>query len=95
MAFHHYTSTVHLPSILGEGVLRPTESNVGSPTQGAHVGPDVVWLLDEDLPSANHGLAGSVTNKFEVRITVDGSTTPRALSPRSSSRASPPRSASS
>ncbi len=75
--FFHYTSVQHLESIERRGLIIPTESNIGSPTPdmppfGEHVGPDVVWLMDEEDPFAHdHGLAGSFHNKRAVRIEVD------------------------
>lgn len=82
--FYHFTSTHHLKAILDAGRLNPTESNVGSPIpgwepRGAHVGPDVVWLLDTpELGGHPHGLVvpddsrlRSLYDKTEVRFTVD------------------------
>ena len=65
VTFYHLTDPVYrAQSILRDGVIRTTESNVGSPTPkrqpyGEHVGPDVVWLLDElpaTLEHMHHGL---------------------------------------
>jgi hypothetical protein len=79
---YHWTSLAHLRSILESGVLRTTESNVGSPglvlkPAGEHYGPDVVWLLDVPVLHHNHGLTMSPDSqiqmrhdKTEVRITV-------------------------
>ena len=64
----HFTSSHHLPSILREGVLRVTESNV-SITED-HAGPDVVWLLDQPVADAPHGLDGGALDKREVRFEV-------------------------
>lgn len=46
MQLYHYTAptTSHLGSILAQGLIRTTESNI-SPTR-PHAGPDVVWLTD-------------------------------------------------
>lgn len=68
MVFYHYTSTLHLPSILREGVLRTTESNVSWTRD--HAAPDVVWLTTCDEASLGHGLSG-VVDKSAVRITVE------------------------
>jgi hypothetical protein len=68
---YHYTSRRHLPLILRDGFLRPTESNVSANRE--HAGPDVVWLLDRPLADApgSHGLNGASVDKTEVRFTVD------------------------
>jgi hypothetical protein len=73
MRLYHFTSRFHLDSILRDGVITTTESNVGSPIPflrpyGTHVGPDVVWLLD--LPDAGH-THGLGHEKTEVRIAVE------------------------
>lgn len=59
--FYHHTSPAHLSSILADKVIRPTESNVGSPLSchtphGPNFGPDVVWLLDTPDLDFPHGL---------------------------------------
>ncbi len=48
---YHYTAptTSHLGSILAEGRIRTTESNISSSQE--HAGPDVVWLTDSDDPA--------------------------------------------
>ena len=77
MRLYHFTSTYHLPLILAAGELAPTESNIGSPSRkhkphGARVGPDVVWFTKSRVvPPGSHGLAGSIVDKAEVRITVE------------------------
>lgn len=84
MRLHHFTSRQHLPSILEDGLLRPTESNVGTlyPVagfpSGLHAGPEVVWLLDSETVDHGHGLVlpqmpgvAHDVDKTEVRITVD------------------------
>jgi len=83
MILYHFTSLYHhLPRIIDSGVLRPSESNVGSPypehfPHGDHVGPDVVWLLDTpDLGGHPHGLAGSSVDKTRVMFTVDVAAVP-------------------
>jgi hypothetical protein len=76
---YHFTSPERLTAILAEGVIRTTESNIGSgrpdlPPCGDHVGPDVVWLTDRQEPDAR-GLALDLqidgTDKTGVRITVE------------------------
>lgn len=69
MTFYHYTSPAHLPSIIRDGQIRTTESNVAGDV--AYAGPSVVWLLDE--PVAVRGVDGlmSVVDKTLVRIEVD------------------------
>jgi hypothetical protein len=76
MILHHFTSLQHLPFILKDGLLKPTESNIGSPNPqwspaGLAIGPDVVWFLDEEEPTFGHGLNGSIVDKGNVRITVE------------------------
>jgi hypothetical protein len=61
MTYYHLTSERHLKGIERDGVIRPSESNVGSPVPawqpyGTHVGPDVVWLLNTPVLEFNHGL---------------------------------------
>jgi hypothetical protein len=63
MRLYHYTSTKHLPFIIQHGYLAPSESNIGSPNPdeapaGAHLGPDVVWLLDTPDLDHDHGIKG-------------------------------------
>lgn len=72
--FFHFTARAHLPSILGAGTLLPSESNVGSPLLGPgqeHLGPDVVWLLDQPVLDANHGLYAEATGKDQVVFEVE------------------------
>lgn len=82
MTYYHFTSEVALLGIEAQGMIFPTESNVGStsasmPPAGESLAPDVVWLLDSgDRPSnnsnqVNHGLFGTVVDKTAVRIEVD------------------------
>jgi hypothetical protein len=63
MRLYHYTTKMHIPQILYDGVLKTTESNIGAPRdvayrnvepRGEHVGPDVVWLTDQDGSSPHH-----------------------------------------
>ena len=66
MTFFHLTDPdVRAPAILRDGVIRTSESNVGSPSRtmqpyGEHFGPDVVWLLDS-LPSASVPMANGLS----------------------------------
>ena len=72
MRLYHFTSMVHLPSIIEAGVLRTTESNGDIRPGHEHALPDVVWLLDvPTLDGLSHGLAGSAVDKTAVRFTVD------------------------
>lgn len=76
MPFYHFTSHYHLHRILPAGVLKPSESNVGSPIAamqpfGEHFGPDVVWLLDVPALDYPHGLTGCIYDKTKVRFEVD------------------------
>jgi hypothetical protein len=68
MLLYHYTSRLHLPSILRDGVIETTESNVS--WTRPHAAPDVVWLTTCDSPHLGHGLI-SVADKAEVRIAVE------------------------
>ena len=80
---YHFTGTHHLASILRDGCLRPSESNVGTPRPppgmdrlppvGEHLGPDVVWMLDTPEITHPHGLVNALTGtaKTRVRFTVD------------------------
>jgi hypothetical protein len=69
MTFFHFTHPGHLPSIMAEGVLRTTESNVSFTRP--HAGPDVVWLIDQAEPDFgdehDHGLYPA---KQGIRIEV-------------------------
>ena len=71
MRLYHFTHPLHLPSILADGRLRTTESNVSF--SRARVGPDVVWLIDEPEPDFSgehsHGLYGAKQQvRFEVEV---------------------------
>ena len=75
MRLYHFTSALHLPHILNECVLLPSESNIGSPTPslspcGEHYGPDVVWLTDQ-ADAQSHGNDGAGVNKMAIRFTVE------------------------
>jgi hypothetical protein len=67
---YHFTSTTHLPRILRTEYLKTVESNIAAPPY-AHVGPDVVWLLDTPTCDYPHGLLKSSVDKQEIRFTVD------------------------
>jgi hypothetical protein len=78
MILYHYTCPcdLHLGSILGDEMIRTTESNIGSgfPDMkpfGEHVGPDVVWLTTSEYASVGQGLSGSIHDKTAARIVVD------------------------
>ncbi len=70
---YHYTSADddHLGSILREGVLRPTESNLDAAVE--HAGPDVVWcLFGEYVSGEGHGLVNAGHDfKTHVRFSLD------------------------
>jgi len=76
---YHFTSPERLARIQGAGVLRTTESNIGSGhpdwrPYGEHIGPDVVWLTDDQSPDGRAlalDLQIDGTDKMAVRITVD------------------------
>jgi hypothetical protein len=59
VTLHHYTAPVtsHLGSILQEGWVRTTESNLSAVR--SHAGPDVVWLTDSTDPKAQAWATGS------------------------------------
>ena len=69
MILYHFTHRGHLPSILEEGRLRTTESNVSIHKE--HAGPDVVWLFNtpEVPPTTTNG--SLYAEKRIVRIKVD------------------------
>lgn len=81
MRLHHFTARDHLESILKEGRLRVTESNLSD--RRTHAGPDVVWLTDEPSPDSaawaealyvdRFGRVARVdpAGKLAIRITVD------------------------
>ncbi len=66
---YHFTTKAHLPSILREGKLRLTDSQVSGDEPGTVIG--AVWFLDTPTCDwADHGLSGSIWDKREVRLTV-------------------------
>lgn len=76
MKLYHFTSNVHWPSIEAEGMIRPSESNVGSPVPnlppyGERFAGDVVWLVDTPTLEFDHGLGGSFLDKTTTRLTVE------------------------
>lgn len=58
MTLYNYTAptTSHLGSILAEGTIRTTESNLSFSVP--HAGPDVVWLTDSRDPAGQAWTAG-------------------------------------
>lgn len=68
MTFYHFTSTMHLPYILKDERILTSESNISLVAPNA--GPRVVWLLDEEVPTHEHGLSSAV-DKTAVRFEVD------------------------
>lgn len=81
MSFFHFTHIGHLNSIILEGRLRVTESNIGAPyavpqgPSGLDAGPRVVWLTDLDalpLDEDTHPLyLGLYPEKRRIRFEVD------------------------
>jgi hypothetical protein len=76
MILYHYTSLVHLELIKQDGIIKTTESNIGSPSPlwkpyGNNIGPQVVWLTDQPEVKTGHGLDSNVVNKFQVRLKFD------------------------
>lgn len=76
MILYHYTSRHHHKQIVDSGVIKTTESNIGSghpdfKPYGVDVGPRVVWLTSQPDVVDGHGLNGSLYNKFEVRFQFD------------------------
>lgn len=80
MILFHFTHPHHLPSILADGLLRPSESNVGAPYPppdggpwGFDAAPRVVWLLDQAEPDWPHDEAHGLSPekrliRFEVEV---------------------------
>jgi hypothetical protein len=70
MILAHYTSPLHAPAILDEGLLRPSESNVSMMVP--HQGPDVVWLTSDLEASLSDDIEHGVhAFKRQVQFTVD------------------------
>lgn len=68
---YHFTHPAHLPVILTDQVLRPSESNFDPYAE--HAGPDVVWLTDLPViqPVEDHPLTMGLTEeKRRVRFEV-------------------------
>jgi hypothetical protein len=67
---YHFTAptTSHLGSILRDGIIRPTESNLS--LDETHAGPDAVWLTSNPDPEANAGWANGRL-KTAARLTVE------------------------
>ena len=73
---YHFTSTRYISSIAERQALLPSESNIGSPTEGfepfgEHYAPDVVWLTNKQYNDGTLGLEGSALDKGAVRYTVE------------------------
>lgn len=71
MTFYHFTHPLHLPKILSDGFLKTVESNIDY--RESHVGPAVVWLLDEAEPDWGDldGQHGLYPDKRLIRFEVD------------------------
>ena len=77
MRLYHFTAPAarsHLGSILREGWIRTTESNVS--LEREHAGPDVVWLTTDGAPEAHAGWAVGLPGPIDgaktwARLTVD------------------------
>lgn len=72
---YHFTTSHHLASILTDGFLRTTESNLSRTIP--HAGPPVVWLTADGDREHFPGLAGGIrvagrvtAEKREIRFTV-------------------------
>ncbi len=71
MRLYHFTSEMHMPSIMAYGVLRTTGANLDE--HDYYKGPRVLWTTTDPEPSGKHGLNTqcSMTDKEAVRFTVD------------------------
>lgn len=74
LTLYHFTTKAHLDSILSDGFLRTTESNLSGRRE--HAGPDVVWLTSNPDPVQHRGWGwrgpnAGVISKTEVRFTVE------------------------
>lgn len=78
---YHYTSTYHLPKILGSQYLKLTESNLKPPKSEEDIiaynngtlslYKPVVWMTDIDTTHDDGlGLTGSIVDKTEVKVTI-------------------------
>jgi hypothetical protein len=77
MRLYHFTSRFHLPNILQDGMLIPTDANLfrtgpspATPNEPVR-GQKVVWLLDEPEAGGGQQANGLYAAKREVRIEVD------------------------
>lgn len=69
MQLYHYTRKEWADSIVRDGVILPTESNVR--LDRPHAGPDVVWLTATDDWSVDHGGQSEWNGKLECRFVVE------------------------
>ena len=79
MLFYHFTCRHHIPSIIRQGVIKTTESNIHK--KFVHYGPDVVWLTNNKLfkqiclDFAHKNLVSSEVlakyDKHAIRISID------------------------
>lgn len=69
MKLYHFTSEVHLESILGDRYLKAVESNIS--LRREHSGPDVVWLTTHETADAGLGLQSSSVDKGAIRFTLE------------------------
>lgn len=65
---YHYTHPGHLASIIEEGSIRTTDSNLG---MTAWIPPNVVWLTDEAVLLDEGTRDGLYSAKREVRFEVE------------------------
>lgn len=78
MTLFHFTSLPHLEEIIRDGMLLPSESNIGTPwddpqyPQGENAGPPVVHLMNTSSPfEFDHGLGGAHYDKRQARFEVN------------------------
>lgn len=65
---YHCTSTYHLPQILESQYLKLTDANLRADIENYK---NVVWLTDLEKPDAFALGLGGITDKTEIRITIE------------------------